>query len=253
VHKCVFTNRLLISSSRKCFDDGATAETANVYSQGRNFVAKCGGTAWCETNIFIGSMQKWLLSIQIPNLVCRGVLRATLLTLCFILADDLRINILKFVAGHGAVVQPASINIVFGYKQAQQYSRKHQLGFIRAVSWNAQNAESHWSHVHITLTPEHFNFHAFYEKCGLQRDLMSCSSRLTLQRRWIFFWHISNFWKSYKSFLCYWMSGMQPHPHQNLHWYPLTSAKNIWPKIIVAYFTKWFQSIFTVGRWRMHP
>jgi len=26
---------------------------------GRNFVTKCGGTAWCETNIFIRSMQKW--------------------------------------------------------------------------------------------------------------------------------------------------------------------------------------------------
>jgi len=110
-------------------------------------------------------------------------LTATLITLCFILADDLRINILKFVAGHCAVVQPASINIVFGYKQAQQYSRKRQLAFIRAVSWSAQNAESHWSHLHITLTLEHFNVHAFYKKCGLQPDLMSCSSRLTLKRR----------------------------------------------------------------------
>jgi len=27
---------------------------------------------------------------------------------------------------------------------------------------------------------------------------------------------------------------MQPHPHRNLHWYPLTSSKNIWPKISVA-------------------
>ena len=46
---------------------------------------------------------------------------------------------------------------------------------------------------------------------------------------------------------------MQPHPYQNLHQYPLTSSKNIWPKISVAYFTKWFQSIFTVGGWRMYP
>jgi len=46
-----------------------------------------------------------------------------LITLCFVLADDLRINILKFVAGHYTVVQPASINIVFGCKQAQQYSK----------------------------------------------------------------------------------------------------------------------------------
>jgi len=109
-------------------------------------------------------------------------LRATLITICFVLADDLHINILKFVAGHATVVQPASINMVFGCKQAQQYSRTHHLGFIRAVSWSAQNAESQWSQVHITLAVEHFSFHAFY-KCGLQGDLMSYSNRLTLQRR----------------------------------------------------------------------
>jgi len=85
-------------------------------------------------------------------------LRATLITLCFVLADDLRIDILKFVAGHGTVVQPTSISIVFGCKQAQQYSKTHHLGFIRAVSLSAQNADSHWSHVHITLTVEHLQF-----------------------------------------------------------------------------------------------
>jgi len=26
---------------------------------GRNFVVKCGGAAWCETNIVIRSKQKW--------------------------------------------------------------------------------------------------------------------------------------------------------------------------------------------------
>jgi len=56
------------------------------------------------------------------------------------------------VAGHGTVILLASINIVFGCKQAQQYSRKHQWGFIRAISWSAQNAQSHWSHVHLPLT-----------------------------------------------------------------------------------------------------
>jgi len=94
-------------------------------------------------------------------------LKATVITLCFVLEDDLHINILKFAAGRGTVVQPSSINIVFGRKQTQQYSRTHHLSFIRAVSWSAQNAESHWSHVYITLTVEHFSFHAFY-KCGLQ-------------------------------------------------------------------------------------
>jgi len=120
--------------------------------------------------------------IQILNLISRGVLRATLITLFFVVADDLHINILKFVAAHGTVVQSASIDIVFGCKQAQQYSRTHHLDFIGAVSLSAQNAESHWSHVHITPTAERFSFHAFY-KCSLQRDLMSCSRRLTSQRR----------------------------------------------------------------------
>jgi len=39
----------------------------------------------------------------------------------------------------------------------------------------------------------------------------------------------------------------------HIHWYPLTSIKNIWPKISVAFFANWFQSIFTVGGWRMYP
>jgi len=93
------------------------------------------------------------------------------------------VNILKFVTGHGTVDQPACINIVFVRKEAQQCGRTHQLGFIRPVSRSDQNAEPHWSHVHITLTVQHFSFHAFFKKSGLQRDLMSCSSRLTLQRR----------------------------------------------------------------------
>jgi len=38
----------------------------------------------------------------------------------------------------------------------------------------------------------------------------------------------------------------------HIHWHPLTSSKNIWPKINVAYFAKWFQSIFTVRGWRMY-
>jgi len=37
----------------------------------------------------------------------------------FVLADDLHINIPKFVAGRGTVIQPVSVNIVFGGKQAQ--------------------------------------------------------------------------------------------------------------------------------------
>jgi len=46
---------------------------------------------------------------------------------------------------------------------------------------------------------------------------------------------------------------MQHHSYQNLHRYPLTSSKNISPKISAAYFTKWFQSIFTVCGWRRYP
>ena len=63
-----------------------------------------------------GRCRSNILYIKIPNLISRGVLRSTLIILCFVLADDLHIKILKFVAGHGTVVQPASINIVFGCK-----------------------------------------------------------------------------------------------------------------------------------------
>jgi len=65
--------------------------------------------------------------MQIPNLISRCVLREIQITLCFVLADDLHINILEFVAGRGTVVHPVSIIIVLGSTQAQQYSRTHQL------------------------------------------------------------------------------------------------------------------------------
>jgi len=37
---------------------------------------------------------------RFPILFLRGVLTVILLTLCFILTDDLQINIFKFVTGH---------------------------------------------------------------------------------------------------------------------------------------------------------
>jgi len=42
--------------------------------------------------------------VQIPNLVFRGVFKATPITLCFIPTNDLEINKLNFVVGHGTVV-----------------------------------------------------------------------------------------------------------------------------------------------------
>ena len=74
-----------------------------------------GGTAWCETNIVIESSD--VSYKQISNIISKSILRTTLITFFFVLADDLQINILKFVAGHGTVVQLASLNIVFGCKQ----------------------------------------------------------------------------------------------------------------------------------------
>ena len=130
-------------------------------------------------------------------------------------------------------------------KQAQQYSKTHHLSFIRVVSRSTQNPESHWSQVHVTLKVEHFSFHAFY-KCGLQGDLMSCLSWLKLQRRYFscifpFFEKATNLFNAAGHYAC------SPTPYQNLHWYPPTSSKNIWSKISIAYFTKWFQSVFTVA------
>ena len=50
-----------------------------------------------------------------------------------------------------------------GVLKARPITLIHQLGFVRAISWSAHNAESHWSHVHITLIVENISFHAFYE------------------------------------------------------------------------------------------
>jgi len=46
-------------SSRKCVNGtNGVSFACNRGHHGRNFVVKCGGTAWYETNIVIGSMQK---------------------------------------------------------------------------------------------------------------------------------------------------------------------------------------------------
>jgi len=42
---------------------------------------------------------------RFPILFSRGVLKATLITLCFIPTNDLEINKPNFVVGHGVVVQ----------------------------------------------------------------------------------------------------------------------------------------------------
>jgi len=59
--------------------------------------------------------------------------KLSLITLCFILVGDLQINILKFVSGHGTVVEPTCTNIIFGYKQAQQYSREQHINWVLSV------------------------------------------------------------------------------------------------------------------------
>jgi len=81
----------------------------------------------------------------------RDVFKATRIALCFIPINDLQINKLNFVFEHGTIVQLGCTTLRLWYKQAQQYSRTHQLGFIRAVSWSAQIGESRCLHVHITL------------------------------------------------------------------------------------------------------
>jgi len=60
---------------------------------------------------------------------------------CFISTNDLEINKLNFVVGHGTAIQLGCNTSGLWYKQAKQYSRKHQSGVIRAVSWSAQNGE----------------------------------------------------------------------------------------------------------------
>jgi len=47
------------------------------------------------------------------------------------------------------------------------------------------------------------------------------------------------------------MHAASPLPKASLT--PSYQQQKNWPKISVAYFTKWFQSIFTVGGWRTHP
>jgi len=58
--------------------------------------------------------------------VFRDVFKVTLIMLCFIPTNDLEINKLNFVVGHGTVVQHGYTTINLLYKQAKQYSGTHQ-------------------------------------------------------------------------------------------------------------------------------
>ena len=120
--------------------------------QGCNFVVKRAGNSLVyNQHSYRADAEVKYYKYRFPILFCRGVLKATLITVCFIPTNDLEINKPNFVVGHGIVVQLGCTTIRLWYKQEQQYGKTHQLGFIRAVSWSAQNGESHWSHVHITL------------------------------------------------------------------------------------------------------
>ena len=55
--------------------EGLVQIKVTITNHGRNFVVKWGGQLSVKP-------QKWRLCIPIPNLICRGVLRATLITLC---------------------------------------------------------------------------------------------------------------------------------------------------------------------------
>jgi len=74
------------------------------YGHGRNCVVKCEGDSLVsnqDSHRVDAELTFYIYRFSI--LIFRGVLRATLITLCFVLADDLHINILTLVAGHGAI------------------------------------------------------------------------------------------------------------------------------------------------------
>ena len=76
------------------------------HTHGRNFVVKCGGDSLMENQyICRADAAVKFYKYTYPILFSRGVLKATLITLCFIPTNDLDISKPNFVAGHGTVVQ----------------------------------------------------------------------------------------------------------------------------------------------------
>jgi len=152
-------------------------------------------------------------------------------------------NVLNFVAGHGTVVQPASINIVFGCKLAQQYSRTHQLSFIRAVGWNAQNAFALVARAyHSYSSTLQFSCISYEVWVTARFDVLFKSLNVTKTIN-TFLAHF-RFLKKLQIFLMLLGIMHAAHPYQNLHWYPLTSSKNIRPKISIPYFAKMISIYF---------
>jgi len=84
---------------------------------------------------------------------------------------------------------------------------------------------------------------------------MSCSSRLTLHYKddkYFFLAHFRFLKKLTNLFTATGHHACSPTPTKISIDILLTAAKTFGLKISVAFFTKLFQSIFTVGRWRMY-
>ena len=165
VATCVICHEQYAGQTSNKFSKRWSAHRSN-WKHGRNFVVKCGGDSLVRSQYShrVGAELTFYI-YRFPILFLDVVWEQRQSRFALSLQMIYIFNMPKFVAGHGTAVQPASINIVFGCTQPQQHSRAHRLSFIRAVSWSAQNAESRWSHVHVTLVVEHFSFHACSECC----------------------------------------------------------------------------------------
>jgi len=129
----------------------------------------------------------------------------------------------------------------------------HQLGFYQSCQlectkwWIASVARAYNSYSRT------FQFSSILQEVWVTARFDVLFKSLSVKKTTNIFLAHLDFLKKLQIFLMLLGIIHAAHPYQNLHWYPLISNKNIWPKISVAYFTKWFQSIFSAGGWRMCP
>jgi len=103
--------------------------------------------------------------MHIPNLLSRGALKATLITLSFVLTDDLQISVLNLLLD---TVLFFTVPALISYLDRNKHS-----SVVEHINWvlseSSVGVHKMLNGIDRTcMSPvEHIYFHAFYKKCGL--------------------------------------------------------------------------------------
>ena len=119
------------------------------FDHGRNFVVKCGADSlmWNQHNHRADAEVKFC-KYRFPTLFFSRVFKATRITPCFITTNDLEINKLNFVVGHGTAIQLGCTTSRLWHKQANLVLSELSVGAHKTVNRTGRKHISLLSRTH---------------------------------------------------------------------------------------------------------